>query len=676
MKRIALFLSLAACLLGGAHAQEGKENPVLLAVGDDSVTLSDFLKSYAQNLPQDKQGVLNREDLEDYLQMYIDFRLKVKAAEDAGADTMRLLQSELQEYRMQLARPYLMDTAMMQEFIDEACSDMHAVATFRQIVVPLDRYARPADTLAAYNKCMEIRKQLLDGADFSELAWEYSADYADYKATGRQWPEMELVGMSGYITAFEREYAIEKQVFSLPLGEISMPVRISRGYALLQVLDRRPSKGQMMAAHIFITVNPQDSLLDSPEEVQGRILEIYDSLQAGMDFYDAARKFSMDKSTAVLGGSFGRAFKANQMSPEIMAQLLRLNDGEYSKPFMTHYGGHILKLISSTGVDNCDKAYNGIVRSIEKDPLRSSLPFKKFLTQQLKMHHYRWNPKVVAQIRKIMPDTIKWNSLPQDSLANPSLFSQTVLTYETMDYSAWDFIRFMDRKIAKRTEIPAVDVWYGVMKSEYEQSAALRYEMAGLEDNYPEFKAVMEEYRDGVYLFDISNKEVWGRAVSDTIGLQSYYQENMNSYMQPEKAWAWVVRVDDALLSKKVGKVLVQAYKKGWDFSELKLALDKKFGSEVRLDSNAYAKGMDPFVDDAEWVPGFLGEVWLEGEIGCCAYVWIKGIVEPEPYALEDVRGKVISDYQVFLEDAWVKQLRARYKVRVFEDVFDSIFQK
>ena len=275
-----------------------------------------------------------------------------------------------------------------------------------------------------------------------------------------------------------------------------------------------------------------------------------------------------------------------------------------------------------------------------------------------------------------MPDTIKWNSLPQDSLANPSLFSQTVLTYETMDYSAWDFIRFMDRKIAKRTEIPAVDVWYGVMKSEYEQSAALRYEMAGLEDNYPEFKAVMEEYRDGVYLFDISNKEVWGRAVSDTIGLQSYYQENMNSYMQPEKAWAWVVRVDDALLSKKVGKVLVQAYKKGWDFSELKLALDKKFGSEVRLDSNAYAKGMDPFVDDAEWVPGFLGEVWLEGEIGCCAYVWIKGIVEPEPYALEDVRGKVISDYQVFLEDAWVKQLRARYKVRVFEDVFDSIFQK
>lgn len=676
MKRIALFLSLAACLLGGAHAQEGKENPVLLAVGDDSVTLSDFLKSYAQNLPQDKQGVLNREDLEDYLQMYIDFRLKVKAAEDAGADTMRLLQSELQEYRMQLARPYLMDTAMMQELIDEACSDMHAVANFRQIVVPLDRYARPADTLAAYNKCMEIRKQLLDGADFSELAWEYSADYADYKATGRQWPEMELVGMSGYITAFEREYAIEKQVFSLPLGEISMPVRISRGYALLQVLDRRPSKGQMMAAHIFITVNPQDSLLDSPEEVQGRILEIYDSLQAGMDFYDAARKFSMDKSTAVLGGSFGRAFKANQMSPEIMAQLLRLNDGEYSKPFMTHYGGHILKLISSTGVDNCDKAYNGIVRSIEKDPLRSSLPFKKFLTQQLKMHHYRWNPKVVAQIRKIMPDTIKWNSLPQDSLANPSLFSQTVLTYETMDYSAWDFIRFMDRKIAKRTEIPAVDVWYGVMKSEYEQSAALRYEMAGLEDNYPEFKAVMEEYRDGVYLFDISNKEVWGRAVSDTIGLQSYYQENTNSYMQPEKACAWVVRVDDALLSKKVGKVLVQAYKKGWDFSELKLALDKKFGSEVRLDSNAYAKGMDPFVDDAEWVPGFLGEVWLEGEIGRCAYVWIKGIVEPEPYALEDVRGKVISDYQVFLEDAWVKQLRARYKVRVFEDVFDSIFQK
>ena len=212
MKRIALFLSLAACLLGGAHAQEGKENPVLLAVGDDSVTLSDFLKSYAQNLPQDKQGVLNREDLEDYLQMYIDFRLKVKAAEDAGADTMRLLQSELQEYRMQLARPYLMDTAMMQELIDEACSDMHAVANFRQIVVPLDRYARPADTLAAYNKCMEIRKQLLDGADFSELAWEYSADYADYKATGRQWPEMELVGMSGYITAFEREYAIEKQV--------------------------------------------------------------------------------------------------------------------------------------------------------------------------------------------------------------------------------------------------------------------------------------------------------------------------------------------------------------------------------------------------------------------------------------------------------------------------------
>ena len=125
---------------------------------------------------------------------------------------------------------------------------------------------------------------------------------------------------------------------------------------------------------------------------------------------------------------------------------------------------------------------------------------------------------------------------------------------------------------------------------------------------------------------------------------------------------------------EQAGQDYLAVYRR--DFSELKLALDKKFGSEVRLDSNAYAKGMDPFVDDAEWVPGFLGEVWLEGEIGRCAYVWIKGIVEPEPYALEDVRGKVISDYQVFLEDAWVKQLRARYKVRVFEDVFDSIFQK
>lgn len=678
MKKFALCAGLLPCAFvwNMAIAQEQKEDPILLCVGNDSVPLSSFMKGYSQNLLQDEIGRLDREEMEDYLQMYIDFRLKVKAAEDEGADTMRLLQNELQQYRMQLARPYLMDTVLMQDLIDEACRNLHAVVNCKQIVLLLSKYASPEDTLAAYNQCMDIRKQILEGADFSEMALKYSAEYERYRSMGQPLTSTGLEGMTGYFTAFDMDYPFEKEAFTLPLGTVSMPIRTSQGYALVMPVDRRPSLGKMRAAHILVSYNPQDSLLDTPEKMHSRIQEAYDSLQAGMKFSDVVKKYSTDKATLAFGGDFGRFFTSNLLAPDVMAHLLRLKVGDYSEPFMTRFGWHILFLTYAEGVGDCSEEYNRIVRSIDEDPVRSALPFRSFIREKMSGCKYSWNNKVLAQVRSLLPDTLRKADIPSDSMSNPDLFSKTIFVYEGSPRSAWEFVDFLRRGLSGYTTIPEVDVWFDQRVSEFEVAIAMRYELLGMEDKYPEFKAVMEEYRDGVYLFDISNRFVWGKAVSDSAGLESYYQDHIKDYMQPERAQVWMVCFDNQDLAKNVARLLAKAGKKHWSSADLASALAKKFEEDVYLDSNAYARGENPFVDQVEWTVGAQSSMLTDTMSGGCAYVRVENIIEPVPFALDDIRGRVVADYQNYLNDAWVKELRSRYKVTVFQDVFDSIFQK
>ncbi|MCM1169438.1 MAG: hypothetical protein NC324_05825, partial [Bacteroides sp.] len=176
MKRLFLFCLLFVLGMTGLNAQKINDDSILLIVGSDTTTRGEFYKNYTQNAVQGRK-ISTKAELENYLQLYINFRLKVEAAKDAGYDTIKLLQDELQNYRAQFARPYLQDQKLAEKLYEEAYRHMQYNVGARHILIGVDKYAKPADTLAAYKKCLDVRKQLMNGADFCDMVIRYSSEY-------------------------------------------------------------------------------------------------------------------------------------------------------------------------------------------------------------------------------------------------------------------------------------------------------------------------------------------------------------------------------------------------------------------------------------------------------------------------------------------------------------------
>lgn len=672
MKKTFLFLS-ALCLGGFLRAQDITDNSVLMIVGQDTVTRGGFCKAYLQNSM--KGEALDREKMEEYLQLYADFRMKVEAAKDAGYDTVALLQKEFTYYKEQLEKPYLMDTNVRNAIYEELYGFMQHELRIRYVMLHLPYYyMAPEDTLAAYEKLMDVRRQLLDGADFADMVIQYCDEYK-LRTRNQPRPKLGFEGEIGYVTAFDLDYNLEKAIHNLEVGEISMPVRNQYGYYLIQLMDKKPAMGMISASHILKVPVFNDSVAFSPEQLEEEIMRVYDTLQAGMNFEDAAYEFSDDTYSSRNGGSLGKAFASSQMIPEFVAELYNLAPGQYSKPFKSRYGWHIARLNSKSGVGTYEENRSRIMAEVERSPMLSRKPFHAFQDKLLQEHEWKMDQKVLAELRRSLPDTVRKSTLPQDSMENPVLFAKTVMVYDGKPEAAWGLMDLARNLLNRQDFVFATDQWFDEMVKEFQRAVALRRENAHLEQKYPEFKALLEEYRDGLYLFDISNKNVWAKAVMDSSGLETYYEAHKNEYMKPGKAVAMVFVFDEGLKAAKVGKMVATADKEGWTEQEAKAAFNKKFGDwNVLVDSAVYGHGENAFVDKVEWKTG-LSEV-VENDEGRRAFVLFKEIIPEAPAPLDEVRGLVVSDYQGYLEKEWVKELRSRYPVRIFQDVFESIFQK
>ena len=667
MKRNFFLILLSFAGLYGLQAQQPiGDNSVLLIVGSDTTTRADFYKTYTQNAVPGRHVDADRADLENYLQLYINFRLKVEAAKDAGYDTVQLLQQELANYRTQFAKPYLTDQEVEEALLREAYDHMQYDVFTRHILIPVSKYPFPADTLAAYRKCMEIRKKILAGADFCDMVIQYSSDYRNPNGkglpikTGRE-------GELGYITGLSMVYPFEKALFNLQVGEVSMPVRTRYGYHLIQMLDKRPALGKVRASHIMIAVQPGDT----SDNARKKIDSLYERLQRGEDFAELARLYSDDKFTASKGGDIG-TFTSNRMVPELIVQLYSLPEGAYSKPFRTRFGWQIVKLVEKSGIDTYENMRNSIVYSVEHDNERGPMPVKAYQKKLLAKTNWKLDKKVLAEIRKSLPDTVQGNLLPRDSMENPRLFSKTLLVYEGDKVSVWAFFD-LARKITKRDVVVNVDLWLNEMVDNILGAQALRHELSILDRKYPEFAAMMKEYRDGIYLFDINNRKVWGRAVSDTLGLQDYYETHKQKYVFPAQVVAAVVSYDVSDLdTKQVGKFMEKAYKGQWSVEKMRAMADKQFGKgKVQVDSGSFERGKNVFMDNVPWEKGLTKNI-LSGTLRK-AFAIIYDVLPPVQATLEEVRGTVISDYQGYLENQWIKELRNTYKITVNQDVFESL---
>ena len=637
-----------------------KNDEVLMTISGKPVYVGDFMNIYQKN--NVKGETIDKKSLDEYLDLFINFKLKVKQAEELGLDTVATFRTELNGYREQLAKPYFTDEATLNSLIKEAYEREKTDLRASHIFFRLKPDPTPEDTLAAYNKAMSVREKLTKGASFEALAMEFSEDPSakDREAT-QQHPFLKgNRGDLGFFAAFDMVYPFENGAFGIQPGQVSMPVHTEYGFHLIKVTARRPALGKVTVAHIFMSI-PKNATHDDSARIEKRIDSVYQKLTSGTSFEDLVKTYSEDKGSAAKGGVLP-AFGVNRMVPEFVEAIYSLGKpGDYTKPIVTPYGWHIVKLIEKRTPKTLDEEKAELKQKVMKDS-RGNQTRQVVLERIRKEYTVTENKEALKDFYKVVTDSIffgKWKASQANELTK-MIFKIGNMTFLQKEFT--DFLVANQRKQDKQNIEPYVNKQY----SEFMDESLLKWENSQLEQKYPEFKALMTEYRDGILLFDLTDQKVWSKAVKDTVGLQQFYQKNKSGYMWDTRLDATIYTLKDPKLVQKV-KNFIQS---GLSDADMLKELNTDSLKNLAIEAGKFSRKENKLIDSIAWTPGFSGDITSKNST---IFVNVHKVLKPEPKELHEARGLITADYQNFLEKEWILALRAKYPVEVKRDVLAKI---
>lgn len=634
-----------------AFSQEIKKE-VLFTVDGNPYYTDEFVRVYKKNLDLVKDD--SQKDLDNYLKLFVGYKLKVNKANKLGLQNNKKYQGELKSYRAQLAKNYLTDTKVTQELIDEAYARAQKEVKASHILINADENALPADTLKAYNKIADIRKRALAGEDFGKLAEQYSQDPS----------AKENKGDLGYFSVFRMVYPFESGAFNTPKGEISKIVRSRFGYHIIKVNDIRTNRGDITAAHIMI-VKPKGENAAEAAKAKSTIEDIYKKLKQGEDFEALAKQFSQDKSTSKVGGKLNK-FSSGELSSTIFEdQAFALqNPGDFSQPFETQHGWHIVKLIEKHKVKPLDEIKPEFENRIRKDE-RSKLIAKSLTDNLKKKYTVKRDAKVYTAAVKLLNDKIYTHNWEMP--ASSPVYMQTLFTINNdKKYTAKDFLAYVNNQQKAGLIVKPISKQAELLYTAFADDKLNAYYNDNLETEFPEFGAVMNEYRDGLLLFDLMEKEIWEKAKNDTVGLEAYYKANIAKYQWKERVDAEIYSSTKEDIIKKARKYL----KKGKDADYIKGELNKDGKIEILEKAGTFEQESDALPKLKEWETG-VSDIVREGEY----YYVVKTnkVLPAGPKTLDESRGRVVNDYQQELEATWVSDLEKEFTVKVDTAVFEKV---
>lgn len=642
---------LIALLIGSVDLFAQKKDPVLLTVDGQDITLSEFEAVYKKN---NRDEVVDQADLKEYLDLYINFRLKVREAEALGMDTVKKFIQELKGYQKQLAKPYLTDKEVTEKLVKEAyersLKDMRA----SHILLKIGPDALPKDTLEVYNKIMDIRKQAQKG-DFAALAKKYSED-PSAKDNG---------GDLGWFSVLRMVYPFESAAFNTEVGKISQPVRTRFGYHIIKVADQREAQGEMRAAHIMIKTGPE-ATEEQVKEAKTKIDEVKDLLDKGQNFEDLAKKYSEDRGSANKGGALP-TFGAGRMVPQFETAAFALKeDGDYSDPILTEYGWHIVKRLERIPVASFEDAEKNLRAKVAKDS-RSQMSKTVVLNRVKKDYGFKANRKNLDAVLAVLDSTLidgKWDASKGEGL------DATLFTIGKRNYTQADFVDYIGTHQTRRNKEDLAVVMNG-MFNKYVEESLVAYEESRLPEKYPEYKALLKEYRDGILLFDLTDEKVWSKAVKDTSGLKAFHEKNEDKFMWGKRLDAEIYYCQKDSIVEPLAAVLKKKAKKG---TPAKDELLKEFNANsslnLRIESDKYEEDEEEILKDVKWEKGLQGP-FKNGDNQ--VFVLVNDVLEPQPKTLKEARGLVTAEYQNHLEKQWIDELRGKYKYKANEELLKQI---
>lgn len=631
------------------------QNPdVLMTIGNEKISKKEFEYVFKKN--NSKSSVKpDEKSLKEYLDLYINFKLKVIEAKSLGMDTVTSFVKELAGYRKQLATPYLTDKDVNEKLINEAWERSQKEIRASHILINCSEDASPKDTLAAYTKIMNLRKRIVEKKeDFGKIAMEYSQDPSAKNNKGDL----------GYFSVFAMVYPFENASYNTKQGSVSMPFRTRFGYHIVKVVDTRPAQGEVKAAHIMLRLNDKTTKADSLKAKE-KIDEIYNRLLKGEKFEDLAKQYSEDKASAKNSGVLP-PFGTGKMVFEFESQVFALkNTGDYTKPFQTPYGWHIAKLIERKAPPTFEKSREEIKNKINRDT-RSDLNRISFVNKLKKNYNFIENTKAVEMFFAGNDSAIFKAMFKKENVKNPNdvLFTINGKKYLGSDLGTYVIINqhSVNKESLTKTRKNLYD--------DFVSKSLIDYEETKLDEKYPEFKALMEEYRDGILLFELTDQKVWSAAVKDSAGLENFFKVNQAKYTWPDRLDATIYTCSNEATAQSVRSLLKN---KKISQDSLLRRVNKENPLNLTIKSDKFEKSENAIIDGIKWKKGLSENIPVNNTV---VFVKVKEKINSQPKKLSEVRGAATADYQNYLEKEWLETLRKKYPVSVNDSVFQTLIAK
>lgn len=618
------------------HAQKnpgkGEKSMPLFTLAGSTVTTDDFEYLFKKNHP--KKEDFTEAKISEYLDLLVTFKAKVAEATARGYDTTRAFRKEFATYRGELRKPYAPNNNILDNLTKQAYERMKIELRASHLLLSVKPDAKPADTLAVWNRIMGLRDRIVAGEDFATLAKANSED-PSARSNG---------GDLGYFTVMQMVYPFEEAAYSLKTGEISYPVRTRFGYHLIRVTDRRLARGEVEVSHIILRTGTTDD-----KKVKAKIFDIYNQLQGGRSWDELCKEYSDDQSTKNNGGKL-RPFGIGALAgvPEFESMAFSLHTpGEISDPFQSAYGWHVMRLERRIPIPPYEEVAESLRKRISRDE-RYRIAEEHAVAARLGTFGYSIKEDVKALVIKLADSTLLQASWRYHG--SPELLGKTLFTLGAKPYTVKQFVAFALDEQQLQSLTPALVMDQLIGKFAVASMDAL--EEDELMKTKPEYRNLVNEYREGILLFTIMEKEVWNKASEDTLGLRKFYEANRANYQAGERVRASVFATDDSVFFATIKKKIASGDSISRD--------DVKRFRSIQGPRN-FAPAESKAVDR---VPKIIGMHPTRIDDNYY-FVQVSNLVPPGIRGLEEIRAQVISDYQDSLEKQWVKQLRTKYPSRV-----------
>lgn len=617
-----IFFSVLLITLFQVSVLAQKKDKVLFTINNDKVYSNEFARVYEKNLSLVNDPA--QKEIDNYLELFINYKLKLKEAYQLKMDTVDSYKREYARYENQLIQPYLKDENLELDLIREAYDRSKKEINASHILLKLEK---GEDTLSVYNKITELRNRIINGEDFEKIAKENSQDPSAAKNGGNL----------NYFTVFQMVYPFENVVYNTKVGEVSQPFKTQFGYHIVKVNDIRDSQGEVEVAHIM--------LREDNEKNRELIQNLKKQLDAGAKFDELANSYSQDGGTNKTGGVLPR-FGTGRMIPSFEKVAFSLkNEGEISEPFKSEFGWHIIKLIKKYPIASFDEMKTVLKQKVDQGQ-RAQMMGNSVAKRLLKEYKIETNKDLLNQFANA-----EWTT-------NPALQkNETLLTVEGQKYAVSDFYSYLSKQN---------NVTYNQAFNNFREDKVMDIYKTRLPEKHPELKETMKEYREGLLLFDLMQKRIWDRAEKDSIGLREFFEKNKSNYR-------WQIRAKITQISMKEDKhlAILDLLNQDVDNDSIWNSLKDEYLVDIRdemMETNSSKMPKDLNVSVGSYVVQPIGSQYK--------MYYVQELLPESDKKLSEVKGKVMSDYQDYLEKEWIKNLRQSFAVKINQKTLKALKAK